>query len=72
MAVRERLTRPKYKRNIREGRSGQSGPVSTGQLSAADRARINAEVDGILKDIDEVLTQYEEELAINFVQKGGE
>ena len=48
----------------------ESAPVDTG--GQARRAALDAEVDAILDEIDEVLESNAEEFVKGFVQKGGE
>ncbi|MBW3085397.1 Prokaryotic ubiquitin-like protein Pup [Austwickia sp. TVS 96-490-7B] len=51
---------------------GPGGPEGTSAQIAARKASLDADIDAVLADIDEVLEANAEEFVRGFVQKGGQ
>jgi ubiquitin-like protein Pup len=64
---------PGHERKQRQGPGGEGEDSGDGPTSDSSRTRaVEADVDAVLDEIDEVLESNAEEFVRSFVQKGGE
>jgi ubiquitin-like protein Pup len=67
------MARPKQeKAERRTGRETTPDEIDTKSAEPANRSNLDADVDSILDEIDEVLEENAEDFVKSFVQKGGQ